>query len=408
MVLTTLTLASAASADLIGDAERVAAAWQALGLRVVHGVPLFVEQTQPRQVAVEWDGSANPARCTTAAFLADRGVGFTVTMAGSAETTEAGPSAHSAAGMMALTRCGSERAKLRDLTLSVGTDQATVEVLVAHGERAATLDEVLEDRRVGEIAPAGKPGPGMRMGELRARIAEAEQRSRRDGAARVGVFPMRASGQGAGNEGLNLVPGCHRLDLMAEVSGGATIDVDADLHDVEQERLLSRDRGAAPDARLEVCVGAETRAGLSYVGAPSGARVVVVDAVWPLPRGVSPRWGARARGGFAAAMRRAGAPEVMSPPAAESLGGQGVTWVPVEVSPGACYVAAVALVRGEAAGLGLSAMVDDLGVRDIVAERAEGAALAFCSERATTARLRVQAQGQHPWWALGLWEVTTP
>src|SRR5262249_36227504 len=144
-------------------------------------------------------------------------------------------------------------------------------------------------------------------------------------------------------------------------------------------RLLARDRADVPDARLDVCVGETTVVELPFTGASGAVNVTLSDAHWPLPARLPTACGARATAGFASALLRRHPPDPKEAPIIETIGVQGVTQVPVELTPGQCYLAAAALIRGDARAIRLSTRVGDRAHHDDVTDRPESAALAFCA-----------------------------
>ena len=182
-------------------------------------------------------------------------------------------------------------------------------------------------------------------------------------------------------------------------------DVDAELREVETERMIARDRADTPDARFDVCFGEPTVVALRYQGASGAVMVSVSDGVWPIAPSIPGRWGARARAGLAGSMLRRHVPAPRSEPVATSLGIQGFTSVPVELVPGTCYLASVALIRGDVRGLRLTARVGDRAPHDEVVEHAESASVAFCADEAGSALLDVETRGNAPWWALAVWAM---
>ena len=119
--------------------------------------------------------------------------------------------------------------------------------------------------------------------------------------------------------------------------------------------------------------------GLLYAGAPGPVEVRWVDQAFPIPKGVPTIWGARARAGLAAALWRRKAPPVEVEPLEQKLGAVGVTRFTIAVLPGTCYLAAVALTRGESRAVSLAARTDVRTSFDAGAGLADSAAVAFCS-----------------------------
>jgi hypothetical protein len=89
----------------------------------------------------------------------------------------------------------------------------------------------------------------------------------------------------------------------------------------------------------------------------------------------------------------------------ESLGVQGATLLPVAVEPGACYVLGLALVRGQASVLGMTAESSNhLGAAQ-AAPGETAAALALC---AGTERIdvKVEVRGAGTAWVLAAWRTS--
>lgn len=417
-----------ARADLVADAERVERSLRQRGGEVEHLAPVFLERGRIRALTAVRAGPVgrDSAGCATVAFLAGRGVDFVVDPLGAEDGNAASrPSAQKAvpskgeaandtrtpsfAGAAVLVRCGAARADLQRILLEMVSQRGAIEVFVAYSpEPLASLAEILPERAPGPSAPRGDPGPPADPGPLEARIASVDRRARADGAERIASATMRASSRGAGEFELRLGEGCHRLLVLAEVpaeSPHRPTDVDAEARLPVSGRVLVRDRGEAPDARLELCLGETTVVELPYVGAAGPVTVAMVDAAWSLPKAVPTQWGPRARAGIAGALRRRSPPEPTSAPVLEALGVQGLTAVPVPTQPGRCYLAALGVVRGDARGLRLAARLGTSFPRDEADGRADGAALAFCAETEEVVTLDVEARGSTPWWTLVVWPM---
>ena len=436
-----------AGADLADDAERVVRMWSARGADVERRSPIFLDHGRSKALAIRegegrpdapagsrsgsskpHGGAGAPAEdggCLTVVVLGGRSTEFVVGPEAAIDRSvdalkprppfdpeephdRDGP-ARSIGGAAVLSRCGAGRGELDRVTLGMRSVRGALEVLVARSSAPlGDLGDVLPERAAGPLAPRGEPGTPADPAPLPERVARAERRARADGAAKVTRTATRASASGAGQLELRLAEGCHRLEVMAkvpDVSPRRVTDVDAELREPEEDRVLARDRAEAADARLETCVGEATRVELTYAGASGPVEVTVSDASWPLAEGIPVHWGARARGGFAGALRRRRTPEPREQPVFESVGVQGATMVPIAIEPGACYLASVALIRGDSRGFRLAADVGGRSPHDEVVDRPEAAAIAFCSESETSARLEVETRGSAPWWALVVWQL---
>ncbi len=421
-----LLVVATARADLQADAERLAAAWRGRGAQVERLAPVFLERGRGRSIAVVPGGasaSEGEAGCVTVALLGMRTIELTASVEAGlpaaaplplpralARPAEDEARLRSAGGALLLSRCGGDRAALQRVNVELGSPRGSVEIVVARSSiPLGEIREVLPERASGPIAPRGDPGRAITPGPLLERLSRGERRAKSDGALRSTRALMRASGVGAGQFDLALSEGCHRLELMAEAPGAIPTritDIDAEVHVQEGGRLLARDRADVPDARLDFCLGEATVVEVPFIGAAGPAGVALLRSEWPLPVNLPLRWGTRARAGFATALRLRHAPDPVAPPLLETIGVGGVTLVPMEVEPGRCYLASVALIRGESKGIRFSARVGDRSSHDAL-ERPEGAAIAFCAGTERAALFEIDLRGGPPWWVLAVWPQGT-
>jgi hypothetical protein len=219
---------------------------------------------------------------------------------------------------------------------------------------------------------------------------------------------MRASNGGQGEFVLKVAPGCHRLEILAEIPTvfpHRATDIDAELRDLEDERVLARDRADTPDARFDVCFGEAKVIAMKFAGASGAVTVMASDAVWAISPSIPAHWGARARAAFAGALLKRRIPDPKGTPVFEALGVQGATSVPVELLPGTCYVVSMGLIRGEAHGMRLTARVGPRAPRDEVLEHTDGASVVFCTESEHRAIIDIETRGASAWWALSVWAM---
>lgn len=326
---------------------------------------------------------------------------------------DGGGAIHSRAGVATLERCGKEQAtnplENERLLVQAVSPRTAVEVLVVRS--AAPLDPVesiLPERAVGPSAPRGDAGRPPDPGPLGERLQRADKRAREAGASQVLKVGMNASALGTGQFVVKLSEGCHTLDIVADLPQGPAraTDVDAEAHLADGGRTLARDRGEATDAHLDFCLGEAAPIEVSFIGAAGPVSVTLVDAFWPLPAGIPTEWGPQARGDVAAALRRRHAPPLPPEPIDTIMGVQGETLAPFAVEPGQCYLAAVALVRGDARALRVAVEIGDRAPHDEIADRPEAAQISFCATTEDRAALRVEARGPQPWWVALLWRMT--
>ncbi|MDI1432738.1 hypothetical protein [Polyangium sorediatum] len=413
-----------AHADLAEDADRLAGTWKDRGAETSRLAPLFLDHGRNKRFVVPQDSADEELPgCTTVVLLGAPSADFAVLTASEADLPPlpAGllPHGHpaldpedrgtkSSLGVVSLVRCGPRRKDLASLVVSMRSPRGAIEILVARSPAPlGDLRDALPERAFGLVAPRGNPGRPIEPGPLAERTVRAEERARSEGADRFTRVPMVASVEGAGEYQLRLGEGCHRLQVMAAVPSTfphRATDVDAEARD-DAGRMLARDRSEAADARLDFCLGEATRVTVPFAGAAGMVPMMVIDSVWPIPRVIPNYWGARTRAGFAFALRRRNAPEPTAAPVFESLGVAGPTMVPVTLEPGRCYLAALAVARGESRGLRLAATVGDRYMRDEVVDRPEGAVLAFCAESEESARIDVEARGSGVWWTFALFAL---
>ena len=437
-----------ARADLTDDVERLTARWLAKeGTTVDRRPPLFVEharltvarlQDPPKAApaassAPVTSTSAQPAPaagCTTVVLVAPRTSEIAALTDGAGPATPAIPPSslplghpviagaengpiRSKAGVAVIERCGKDQAAEplegeRLLVQSI-SPRTAVEVLVVRSRAPIErVESILPARAEGPVAPRGDAGRPPDPGPLADRLARVERRGKEAGAERILKVTMRASSAGTGAFVVKLGEGCHGIDVLADAPPTARrgTDVDAHAHVSEGGRPLARDRGESPDAHLDFCLGEAAEVEIGFTGASGEVDVTLVDALWSLPAGIPSEWGPQVRGDVALALRRRHAPPLPAEPIATFLGVQGETMVPFVVEPGQCYLAAAALVRGDARALRLAVEIGDRAPHDEIADRPEAAQVAFCAAVEDRAALRVDARGSQPWWVGLVWRVT--
>ena len=371
---------------------------------------MFLEHGLPRAVRLP-DGTfaRQDNDCASVGFVAPRSTDFVPRidpLLSPKHHATGGRTERSTAGAAVIAECGPARSSLARLSIELRAARVAVETVVAVGtEKAPPIAQALPERASGPVAPFADPGPRMTTEPLPARLRRAEQRARALGAANIKVQTFTADVDGSGREVVRVDEGCHRIELFAESQPKQPMDLDAEMRESSTERLLARDRSDAPDARLELCAGATMGADLAFAGAPGAVHVMMLDAVFLLPRGAPTLWGARARAGIAGAMARHRMAPIDADPVEQRLGVAGVTSVPFAVEPGACYLAALGIMRGEPRLISLSARVDTRVAFDSSAGIAEGAAVGFCSLGADAARIDVEVRGSAASWVLALYQV---
>jgi hypothetical protein len=408
-----------ARADGREVAERVVEQWRGAGGHVTALPARFLFDDETVVVPVPIDEATG---CTHVALVGARGLSFRAKLSDSSVdplAPEVGGRATSLAGVLELRRCGAGR-PIRHVVVTSDAGRGALEIVVARAPSALpALTTVIPERTGGALPPVPEAGalPMLPPPEKRAELAEA--RAKREGARIDARTAVRAGDDGGGEADLALAAGCHRVEVFARdprpdrAGRRFRLDVDAELRDPgNSDRVLSRDRTEAPDARLEACVGKTTHVNLVFAGAPPNGEITTTLASWPLPERLPSLWGAVTRSKMARVMFTRHVAIPPDDPVFLGQGSSGTTPFPVPVETGGCYLAVVALTHGHARSLQIRTVV---GARESTDERgaAEEAALsAFCVNAHETARVEVHARGTGVGWGLavfrmksGVWEA---
>jgi hypothetical protein len=385
---------AAYAAELHDEIERVARGWEKSAVAVFVAPTRFLNDDQTEAVVLP---DLPEGRCTTVLFLGSRGLGFHATL-DEAQDDESGHGHASEAGALSIERCG-DRAPHRIL-LTSDSGRGAIETIVARSEAPLpVLHTILPERMEGHVGALPEPGALAALPVPEKRADTAELRATRDGAAilRRSTWIAGLDGTGAGEDTLD--PGCHTLTLFAVDPRSsrplrrARLDLDAELRNMDDDRILTRDRSDAPDATLAACVGETTRAGILFAGSPPAQPVLVSHTFWPLPEHLPVVWGTQARGRMGHVLLARHVLRLPSDPILLAQGGAGSTSIALPLEPGACYLAIVSLVQGVGRAIGLRAHVgahdaaDDRGLDD------DGATVTFCAGGVSTAALQVEARG---------------
>jgi hypothetical protein len=421
LALVVLLTTTSASADLLGDAERLEDAFRRAGATTslldprfgVKGstvtVPLRPRATPGvRDSAMAAGASAEP--CLTVVVLAARNIPFGIRPSLPRSLGMAAPLEEAMAGHAVIEDCEGARLATGAVDIVVGKRTAAFEVLVARhaaGKRPSSL-LVLPERAPGPSVDAtGEVGP-LRMAPIADRQARVERADRREGADFLARVNHHADARGAGQLLLRLREGCHRVHVLADRE--ADVDVDADVRLPRAQEPMAQDGSQAPDASVEFCIGEDGEVTLRYAGVGGAAPVRVIVAHWSLPKGLPSAFGPTARGGLARALWRRGAPRVRRAPVLLVKGAAGSTVVPIEVAPNSCYLAAMALGGGTASGARLIARLPSDRRHDDTQDAATAAtAVSFCTgPRDRRASIEVDLRADGAWWGLALWRMTRP
>jgi hypothetical protein len=406
--LAALSVAGRAEATLTDDAAKVAALHQADGLTLERAETRFLEEGRTVEVALSSAG-----RCRTVTLIAARSVSFVAIGSGASESGEdllaelddaaSKRRVESSSGLIQLSGCDGA---LERALVKMTSPRAALEVRASVGERVADDPTEVLGRAAGPVGVRAEVGPPLAVGAVSERRQRAELGAKADGATNVLASEHRADALGTGRVDLKANAGCHRYFVVAEAPEvSSALDVDAELRSAESGARLARDRGETPDARLDACFGKTTDVALAFAGAAPKGRVVVLDALFPLPEGIPEHWGDRARAGLASALRKRLRRGPKSGPIFETLGAQGSVVTAMPTEPGACYVAALGVARGAPRGMRLAVRTPPRAVTEEVPAGVDGASVTFCATSHDGSELRVDAPGAALGWVLSVWRL---
>jgi hypothetical protein len=411
--LAALLLAVPARAELEDDVQRLVEVWQRQGRVDVLG-PELLERGRVRPVLLPLS-ALDPAQseCTTVAVLGAPSTNFVIEVARSGSVPRWFQSelpTSSVAGAVEVRRCGARRALLSRLTMEMRSPRAAVRVVVARSnEPLPSLVNVLKHRQPGPVAPLTRSGPRPLSAPLQTRVSVIEARVSREGAIQMNRASVPVEANGSGERLIRFAVGCHRLDLLVPSMSEAQprpVDVDAELITLGQSEVLDVDHTESTDASLSFCVGESTQAALRFAGARPGSAIVLLHARWELPAGLPDYWTAQARARVAEAIRLHHLQTVGGTPVYESLGVQGATLLPLEVEAGACYLVAVAAMRGKPLSIALAAQQGQEASQNHAELGGSSTATAFCAHDSEPATVEVEARGRGLVWLLGVWQTS--
>jgi hypothetical protein len=404
--------AAPAQADLAGDLARLTAEWKEYG-KLQGFKPRLLERGDVRPLLVPAAFTDTRAQaCTTVAVLGTPSSNFVLRFVpGRAQALFPNgewPEA-SVAGAAQIVRCGARKEMLERLVVEMRSPRAVLEVVAVQAPvPLPSLRRTLPHRDPGPIAPLSSGGPPPASAPLEQRGSGIENRNRREGAVEIRRRRLDTGDDGSGDVLLRFERGCHRLDALSMSGPGASlrgVDVDLELTSIDKRQLLAADRTESADATLTICVGEATPLRLRFGGSLPRMPIALLTARWDLPRGLPEEWDPEVRGRMAEAIWHSHNRSLGGRPVSESIGVGGLTALPIEVEPGACYLAAVAPIRGESTGVGLAAAVGRQHAQNHGGPEGAGTTVAFCSAGEERALFEIETRGVGVVWLFAVWQT---
>jgi len=409
---------STATEDLREVAARVERAWRAAGAETTRRDTRFVMEdetitidlrpAEPRADSGEPGGPRDASHdCRRVALIGARGMSFHVTAPPGVDETFR---ATSASGVIELHGCGSVPDVVK---LKSDSGRGALEtVIAASGSGTPAVSSVLLERTGGVLPASPEPGPLPPLPAPLTRAGAAEARLVATGMTMAPALSWTSGDDGKGGGGVTLDAGCHHVELFAieprsrDTGRHAHLDLDGSMRR-EGGEVIAEDLSSAPDVRLETCVGTMTRVSVTFDGAPRGSAVVGIHAFHPFPAHMPESMPTEVRARFASALLARGVQPLGSDAVALARGGSGSTPVPIELEPGACYVAVAAMdhARGRGHGISIQVAVGSRVSRDEQGSKDGAALVAFCARDSAHASIDVTSRSNASGWGVAVFRV---
>jgi hypothetical protein len=395
-----------ARADLGRDVDALTLAWSAFG-HVTRLAPRLLERGDvlPLVLPVDELDPKNPS-CATLAVLGTSNMQFLLDPGHHAGAAPLDWPEGSVAGALEVTRCGPAKPSLAAIAIEMRSPRGVLEfLLVSSEQKPPALSLVLPQRDPGPIAQTPNSGPRPVVAPLGVRVRALEERAAREQAVELTTLDLTAGAMGMGSALVTLAPGCHRFDLLGEEVERRASDVDLEITEVEQNRVLASDHGESSDGDALVCVAAATPVNVRFGGVAPGAKLSLVRARWDLDPSLPARWAADARAHMSGVLRAERRLLGSAPLVDEALGVQGDTLASIEVEPGACYLAVAVGLRGDVASLSIAAQTAGKVSQSKVDPDVPGAGVSFCTGAETRVLVEIDAHGSELVWMSAVWQI---
>ncbi|HET9960250.1 MAG TPA: hypothetical protein VFQ61_37425 [Polyangiaceae bacterium] len=425
-VLFGLLFAQPASADLNADAELLAARGRAPN-HVFRLPPRLGERSSPLVIFLpEAVFSGLPSSCVSVAVLGPMTAHFTLRAVGATSMPELPDLpdrgvVSSLAGLAELVYCGARKTKLAALVVELRSPRAVLETIVVESATPVPpATDSLPHRDPGPLEPAPLLNTTA-LAPIAQRLGTREQRAAREGLRWEAPHKLTRLGAFGGSYAERVEPGCHEFDFLLDLpahpvgstEGRSTSEAlargESSQLSVEPElspgqAIYERQRGEGALSHFGFCAGEAGRATFNVSFAPRQAEVWVTHARSELPAHLPDQLGAVGTAAWAALLRRH-ATRVGSDPIDVAMGVSGPTAMPAQIEPGACYVAGLVRLAGNAQTLAIAAQVGRAWTRNRSRDEL-GALIAFCAGEQRSMRVETDARGGGVVWMYSLWQTS--
>lgn len=410
LLSTTVFSSHTAHADLQQDVERLLASVN--GATVYHLGPRVLEQGEelplllpPKFVSTPGAPTAT-GDCAHVIMIGAQSVHFSCEMA-DIDPDERPSSLSSRAGFIELVRCGESRVQLANVTVTMLSGRGPIEAIAFSTPRAeSVVGTVLPNRAVGAEAPERTLTRQPELPRLGSWLRTREARAQLQGATRSERRVLPDQDKQLGETLVGFDPGCHELQLLADVdwetiedtAGGMELVWDDDDEIASHEPLHTR------SPTLRICTSRPRTGRLRFPALPPSISGVLSRARYDWPGGIPSHWTASVRARVAEALLQRQVKSLVAAPVRSWMGGGTSLELKVPVSPHACYVAVVAATTPVAGNIGLDVTS---GLRVAADSSLDDSAVsaAFCQDAHDSVTLNIDARDSGTTWILGLWNV---
>ncbi len=313
-------------------------------------------------------------------------------------------------GVVEGVRCNVDRSWLAQSSIEMLSPRGVVHLFASHGEGLSPRAfELLPERDPGEERLVREIGDYPKGSTLEQGLARVERQTRARGSRAFERRLLRGAELVEHATHFGLPPGCHELGLLIEPPSANP----KSRHAGFDSHLTWAGDGAdvasvsSPNwqASYRLCTSEARVIKWDFAGLPAGSNVAAYRGQWDMAPAAPTDWAFMARSQLTWAWIRRGTANLAGDLRESFLTGPGRAYRYVNLTAGACYVAAAAPTHGTASQLSLSVEHGLVTQLDLPAAVSEAATVAFCSASGGRATLHLESQGEELTLLVGLWRV---